>query len=43
MRLVHICNRCGYQWMSHKQNTVPKRCAGCNSPYWNKERKHIKN
>ena len=31
------CNRCGYEWYPRKPEP-PKYCAGCNSPYWNKER-----
>lgn len=33
---VALCNRCLYEW--EPQLSVPKRCAKCNSPYWNKER-----
>ena len=31
-----ICNRCEHEWIPRVSN--PKRCAKCNSPYWNKER-----
>ena len=39
MRHTNTCNRCGYVWMSGENKPLPKRCADCNSPYWNKERK----
>ena len=29
------CLRCGYEWYP-KQPELPKRCARCRSPYWNK-------
>ena len=32
------CNRCGHEWLRRKLS-VPTWCPGCNSPYWNKERK----
>lgn len=32
------CNRCGYEWVPRK-NELPQHCPGCNSPYWNKERR----
>lgn len=31
------CNRCNYEWIPRK-DTLPERCAKCNSPYWNKPR-----
>jgi hypothetical protein len=31
------CNRCGWKWVPRYEGE-PKKCAGCNSPYWNKER-----
>jgi len=30
------CIRCGYEWMSR---IVPKKCAGCGSPYWDRPRR----
>ena len=29
------CLRCGHLWQTDGQ---PKTCAGCRSPYWDKER-----
>jgi len=29
------CLRCGYEWIP-RQPKRPQRCAGCNSPYWDK-------
>ena len=29
------CLRCGHLWQTDGQ---PKTCAGCRSPYWNRER-----
>lgn len=31
------CKRCGYKWIPRRPET-PKVCAGCNSPYWDKDR-----
>lgn len=36
------CSRCGYEWFPEDPKNIPVKCAGCNSPYWNKERKHGK-
>ena len=32
------CNRCGHTWIPRSPN-LPRVCARCNSPYWNKDRK----
>lgn len=34
-RKVLTCNRCGYLWCSKR---IPKNCAKCKSPYYNKDR-----
>jgi len=31
------CNRCGHEWFP-QSTKLPKACAKCNSPYWNKKR-----
>lgn len=36
VRMLTFCMRCGYQWTPNPW--PPKRCAGCLSPYWYKER-----
>jgi hypothetical protein len=33
------CKRCGHTWIP-RVPVVPKRCAGCKSPYWDVERKN---
>jgi len=33
-----ICLRCSHRWISRKQNSEPKVCAKCHSPYWNAPR-----
>lgn len=33
------CKRCSYQWIPREEKE-PKVCPDCNSPYWNKERRH---
>jgi DNA-directed RNA polymerase subunit RPC12/RpoP len=38
VREVVQCNRCGYKWIPSSKNPIPKRCAKCNNPYWNKPR-----
>jgi len=37
----HYCNRCSYQWVSHKE--FPIACANkkCRSQYWNKVRQRL--
>ena len=35
------CRRCLKHWEAKSEN--PKRCAKCNSPYWNKERENQTN
>jgi len=30
------CKRCGYEWL-RKGHSMPKTCARCNSPYWQKK------
>lgn len=32
-----VCNRCGHRWWPRSAE-IPKRCAKCNSPYWDKPR-----
>ena len=39
--IVAICFRCGESWQPKAQNINPKRCARCNSPYWNTPRKEL--
>lgn len=34
-----VCNRCGHRWFP-RAVSLPKRCAACNSPYWNRPRKY---
>lgn len=36
--LVANCKRCNRSWNPKSDRVVPKRCAKCNSPYWNKDR-----
>lgn len=31
------CFRCGYEWFP-KSSQKPRKCARCNSPYWDKPR-----
>lgn len=31
------CKRCGYVWFPRTER-LPVHCAGCNSPYWNKDK-----
>jgi len=33
---VHLCLRCGHEWMS--RDGKPKSCARCKSMYWAKPR-----
>lgn len=36
---LFTCNRCQKQWWPKSdKDIVPKKCPGCKSPYWNKER-----
>ena len=39
---ILTCNVCGHEWVPRKRE-VPKRCAKCKSPYWDrpKEREMI--
>ena len=32
----HKCTRCGHEWSS--KDETPLRCAGCKTPYWNREK-----
>lgn len=34
---VLSCERCGHTWLQRKED-LPKTCAKCKSPYWNKPR-----
>ena len=36
-----VCLRCGYKWFP-RSTVKPKNCSRCNSPYWDKPRKNIK-
>jgi len=36
----YTCLRCGYTWIGRDPGVVPKRCAACTSPYWNRPRQH---
>lgn len=36
------CLRCGYDWIPKKQDEMPRTCAGCGSPYWDKARRQKK-
>lgn len=36
---IHICNRCGHQWVS-RLSYDPIKCAGCSNPFWNVPRKY---
>ncbi len=38
MTLSCICLRCSHRWISRKQNSEPRVCAKCRSPYWNTPR-----
>jgi hypothetical protein len=31
------CKRCGHTWLP-RITRLPKKCAGCQSPYWNRDR-----
>ena len=31
------CLRCGHEWIPRK-DTLPLTCAGCSTPFWNRER-----
>jgi predicted Zn-ribbon and HTH transcriptional regulator len=39
-RDIFKCERCGYEWFSHKYTAEnpPIACAKCKSPYWNVKR-----
>lgn len=36
--VINVCARCGYEWAQRKDDEKPLRCAGCRSPYWDKEK-----
>ena len=36
-KLVWKCDVCGHQWLA-RNNDKPLRCAGCKTPYWDKEK-----
>jgi rubrerythrin len=38
LRMTLMCRRCQYKWRVRGE-TAPKFCPGCNSPYWNRERR----
>ncbi|MFH1282343.1 MAG: hypothetical protein ABII27_01610 [bacterium] len=38
---VHICKRCSHSWAS-KMAEKPRWCPNCKSPYWDKDRKAVK-
>ncbi len=31
------CKRCGHTWFP-RITRLPKKCAGCQTPYWNRDR-----
>jgi len=35
------CNKCGHKWYSRNEGK-PIACAGCKSPYWDREVKNKK-
>jgi DNA-directed RNA polymerase subunit RPC12/RpoP len=35
--IEYVCNRCEHRWVP-RENTEPKVCPSCKSPYWNKPR-----
>lgn len=37
-RNQYTCKRCGYKWLSIREQNEINVCAKCHSPYWNKER-----
>ena len=41
VRNSYTCKRCGYQWLSKRELKEINVCAGCHSPYWNKERAKV--
>ena len=40
-RSLNECKRCGHRWFSREcsDGSLPKHCARCNSPYWDKVRR----
>jgi predicted Zn-ribbon and HTH transcriptional regulator len=36
------CKRCEHVWTPRKQDSPPKRCPQCKSPYWDKERGELR-
>jgi len=41
-RAWHFCLRCGHGWLGRNEfkgdSGAPKRCPGCRSPLWNRDR-----
>lgn len=35
---TYRCTRCGHEWFPKEYGKMPKFCAKCRSPYWNRER-----
>ncbi len=33
------CLRCGYDWLPRYENRLPRTCANCGSPYWDRPRR----
>ena len=31
------CNKCGHVWLPRESNPNPIACAGCKSPYWDRQ------
>jgi uncharacterized CHY-type Zn-finger protein len=36
---ILTCGRCHRKWLRKSMKKLPKNCACCNSPLWNKPRK----
>ncbi|MCO5381772.1 MAG: endonuclease Q family protein [Methanosarcina barkeri] len=33
------CLRCNYDWFPRDADKLPRTCAGCGSPYWDRPRR----